>query len=123
MSDRYLDFANSGVGGWLTGALGLPRPTPLQRRTDAGAGVVGPLLLGPDGTGRMATTLERLARGGADLFYHGELAEEIAADFAAHGGLISEKDLAAYELSVAEPIWGSYRATGSRPARRRPAAC
>jgi len=57
----------------------------------------------------MATTLERLATGGADLFYHGELAEQIAADFAAHGGLISQKDLAAYELSVAEPIWGSYR--------------
>jgi gamma-glutamyltranspeptidase/glutathione hydrolase len=57
----------------------------------------------------MATTLERLARGGADLFYHGELAEEIAADFAAHGGLISREDLASYSLSVAEPIWGSYR--------------
>ncbi|MGH7021148.1 MAG: 3-oxoacyl-ACP reductase [Brevundimonas sp.] len=62
MSDRYLDFANSGVGGWLTGALGLPRPTPLQRRAEAGAGVVGPLLLGPDGGGRMAATLEKLAR-------------------------------------------------------------
>ena len=40
MSDRYLDFANSGIGGWLTGSLGLPRPAPLQRRADAGAGVV-----------------------------------------------------------------------------------
>ncbi len=57
----------------------------------------------------MANTLERLARGGADLFYHGELAQEIAADFARHCGLISQEDLARYELSVAEPIWGSYR--------------
>ncbi len=57
----------------------------------------------------MANTLERLAKGGADLFYTGELAQEIAADFAAHGGLISQADLAAYELSVSQPIWGSYR--------------
>ncbi|MFZ4163824.1 3-oxoacyl-ACP reductase [Brevundimonas sp. NPDC058933] len=65
MSDRYLDFANSGVGGWLTGALGLPRPAPLRRRAEAGAGLVGPLLLGPahgeEGNGRLATTLGRLA--------------------------------------------------------------
>ncbi len=61
MSDRYLDFANSGVGGWLTGALGLPRPAPLRRRAEAGAGLVGPLLLGPDTDGRLATTLGRLA--------------------------------------------------------------
>lgn len=57
----------------------------------------------------MAHTLERLAKGGPELFYHGELAEEMAADFAAHGGLIREEDFAAYELSVVEPIWGSYR--------------
>ncbi len=57
----------------------------------------------------MATTLERLARGGADLFYTGEIAEQIAADFAANGGLISREDLACYQLSVAAPIWGSYR--------------
>ena len=61
MSDRYLDFANSGVGGWLTGALGLPRPAPLRRRAEAGTGVVGPLLLGPDGGGRMAAVLSHLA--------------------------------------------------------------
>jgi gamma-glutamyltranspeptidase/glutathione hydrolase len=57
----------------------------------------------------MANTLERLAKGGADLFYTGELAQQMAADFAAHGGLISERDLASYELSVAQPIWGDYR--------------
>lgn len=61
MSDRYLDFANSGVGGWLTGTLGLPRPAPLQRRADAGASVVGPLLSGGYGEGRMAAVLARLA--------------------------------------------------------------
>jgi gamma-glutamyltranspeptidase/glutathione hydrolase len=65
----------------------------------------GQMLRNPD----MATTLERLARGGPDLFYHGELAEQMAADFTASGGLIRKEDFAAYELSVVEPIWGSYR--------------
>jgi len=59
MSDRYLDFANSGMGGWLTGALGLPRPLPLRRRAEAGAPPVGPLLLG--GGGRLSSLLHRLA--------------------------------------------------------------
>jgi len=59
MSDRYLDFANSGMGGWLTGALGLPRPLPLRRRTETGASPVGPLLLG--GGGRLSSLLHRLA--------------------------------------------------------------
>lgn len=57
----------------------------------------------------MARTLERLAEGGPELFYTGALAEEIAADFAAHGGLITTRDLAEYTLSVVDPIWGEYR--------------
>ncbi|MCW3477306.1 gamma-glutamyltransferase [Limobrevibacterium gyesilva] len=66
----------------------------------------GDLVLNPD----LARTLERIARsGGADIFYRGEIAEEIAADFAANGGLIAREDLARYELSVADPIWGEYR--------------
>lgn len=67
---------------------------------------VGDILRNPD----MGNTLERIARsGGSDIFYHGELAEEIAADFAANGGLINTQDLAQYELARAEPIWGEYR--------------
>jgi gamma-glutamyltranspeptidase/glutathione hydrolase len=65
----------------------------------------GDLVFNPD----LATTLERLSREGADLFYHGELAEEIADDMARNGGMISREDLARYELSVIEPLWGSYR--------------
>nr|WP_313521387.1 3-oxoacyl-ACP reductase [Brevundimonas diminuta] len=66
MSDRYLDFANSDMGGWLTGALGLPRPLPLRRRAEAGASPVGPLLLG--GGGRLSSLLHRLAgQWGVDL--------------------------------------------------------
>src|SRR5690606_28058019 len=48
---------------------------------------VGDILRNPE----MGTTLERIARsGGSDIFYKGELAQEIAADFKKHGGLISE---------------------------------
>ncbi|EHM00321.1 gamma-glutamyltransferase [Acetobacteraceae bacterium AT-5844] len=72
---------------------------------DGSAKRPGQMLHNPD----MARTLERLAAGGPELFYHGELAEQIAADFAAQGGLIRKEDLAAYELSVVAPIWGSYR--------------
>lgn len=61
MTDRYLDFASSGFGGWLTGAMGLPQPRPLRRRAEAGAGLVGPLLVGSDGAGRSAPVLQRLA--------------------------------------------------------------
>lgn len=57
----------------------------------------------------LKTTLSRIAEGGPDLFYTGELAEEIAADFQANGGLLTREDLARFELSVAEPIWGDYR--------------
>jgi 3-oxoacyl-[acyl-carrier protein] reductase len=82
MSDRYLDFANSGVGGWLTGALGLPRPAPLQRKIEAGAGLVGSLLLGPDGNGRLAATLGRLA-GAAGQKIHADWSPDVR-----YGGLV-----------------------------------
>ncbi|WP_312795733.1 gamma-glutamyltransferase [Tianweitania sp.] len=67
---------------------------------------VGDLLVNKD----MADTLERIARsGGSDIFYHGELADQIAADFKANGGLIGSEDLTKYELSRVAPIWGEYR--------------
>lgn len=67
---------------------------------------VGDLLVNTD----MAHTLERIAKsGGSDIFYHGEIAEQIAADFKANGGLIDRQDLADYELSRVKPVWGEYR--------------
>ncbi|MFN6985890.1 MAG: gamma-glutamyltransferase family protein, partial [Rhizobium oryzihabitans] len=67
---------------------------------------VGEMLVNRD----MGNTLERIAKsGGSDIFYHGELAEQIAADFEANGGLIDQEDLARYELSRVAPLWGSYR--------------
>jgi len=94
MSDRYLDFANSGVGGWLTGALGLPRPAPLRRRAEAGAGLVGPLLLGPDGGGRLAATLERLAATSGQKV-HAEWSPDVR-----YGGLVFDASICADAASA-----------------------
>ena len=57
----------------------------------------------------LARTLERLSSGGPDVFYRGEIAEAIAADFEANGGFITREDLAGYAVSVTEPIRGTYR--------------
>jgi gamma-glutamyltranspeptidase/glutathione hydrolase len=56
-----------------------------------------------------ARTLERLAREGPDIFYKGEIADEIATDFGANGGFITREDLAGYTVNVTEPLRGTYR--------------
>ena len=56
MSDRYLAFANSGVGHWLTGALGLPQPVPLVR--DSGRFVASARIVDV-GEGRLTALLAR----------------------------------------------------------------
>ncbi len=67
---------------------------------------VGETLRNPD----LGRTLRRIAdSGSSDIFYHGEIAGQIAADFAANGGLIGLDDLAQYGVTRAEPVWGSYR--------------
>ncbi|MFP6748699.1 MAG: gamma-glutamyltransferase, partial [Alphaproteobacteria bacterium] len=57
----------------------------------------------------MKQTLERIRDGGAEVFYSGDLAEEIAADMAAHGGRVSLADLQSYQTVRAQPVWGEYR--------------
>jgi gamma-glutamyltranspeptidase/glutathione hydrolase len=57
----------------------------------------------------LARTLERLAAAGPDVFYRGEIADEIASDFARNGGFITRHDLEGYQVSVTEPIRGTYR--------------
>ena len=57
----------------------------------------------------MAQTLRRIAEGGSDVFYRGEIAREIAADMERSGGLLSREDLAQYETERGQPLWGEYR--------------
>jgi len=57
----------------------------------------------------LARSLELIAREGAEVFYRGELAQAIHDEMAAHGGLLSREDLAAYEVGVSAPLTGRYR--------------
>ena len=50
-----------------------------------------------------------MADEGAEVFYEGEIAELIAADMQANGGLLSLADLKSYETVRSEPLWGDYR--------------
>jgi gamma-glutamyltranspeptidase/glutathione hydrolase len=66
---------------------------------------VGEVLKLPD----MANTMERVASGGADEYYTGALAQEIAADLAANGSFITAADLAGYRVREGAPVIGTYR--------------
>ncbi|GGJ21517.1 gamma-glutamyltransferase family protein [Neoroseomonas lacus] len=57
----------------------------------------------------LAATLGIIAREGVDAFYKGEIARRIAADMAAHGGLITEADLAAVRSRRVAPLRVPYR--------------
>jgi len=56
----------------------------------------------------LARTLERIAAK-PDDFYHGRLAQELAAAMHKGGGLITADDLAQYEVKEREPVRGTYR--------------
>ena len=57
----------------------------------------------------LTRTLERIAEHGADIFYRGEIAEEIDADMRANGGLLRAEDLKRYETTRTEPLRGRFR--------------
>ncbi|HWQ10194.1 MAG TPA: gamma-glutamyltransferase, partial [Holophaga sp.] len=52
----------------------------------------------------LARTLTVLAHEGEGAFYHGRIAEQIAADMAANGGFLAARDLADYAIREVEPI-------------------
>ena len=78
------------------------------RRTftvDGAAPRLGTVFRQPD----LARTLARLAAGGREEFYRGELAAEIGRFSAARGGLLTRDDLAAHRSTWVEPIVTDYR--------------
>jgi len=74
-------------------------------RPDGGLKKIGERVTNPD----MATTLRRIAKEGAPIFYQGEVAEQIDADMKANGGLLSIEDLRNYETTRSSPLSGTYR--------------
>ena len=57
----------------------------------------------------LARTLKRISKEGRDGFYKGEIADAIADDMAANGGLITHGDLENYQVIEREPVIGHYR--------------
>jgi gamma-glutamyltranspeptidase/glutathione hydrolase len=83
----------------------LPATRKIYARPDGNVRKVGEVLRNPD----MARTLERVARDGAEDFFEGSIAAEIAADMAANGALLSAADIAASKPEIGAPLWGTYR--------------
>ena len=65
----------------------------------------GDILRQPD----LTVTLERIRDFGSAGFYHGPVAHQLAEDMRAHGGLISENDLAGYKVIDRPALVGKYR--------------
>jgi gamma-glutamyltranspeptidase/glutathione hydrolase len=58
---------------------------------------------------RLAETYARIAAGGRDAFYRGEIADAIGQYMRANGGFLSAEDLAAHESEWVEPVSTEYR--------------
>src|SRR5579872_1079464 len=56
----------------------------------------------------LARTLTAIAAN-PDSLYHGPLAKQLATVMRKHGGLVTTKDLAGYEVKEREPVHGSYK--------------
>ena len=57
----------------------------------------------------LANTLTRISREGTHEFYRGVVARRIVEDMTANKGLITARDLEAYESSVRQPLHGKYK--------------
>jgi len=91
-----------------------PATAKIYTKADGSIYGVGEVLRNPD----MGRTYRRIARHGAQDFYRGEIAQRIADDMRAHGGLITGEDLANCATESAEPLWTTYR--GYRVATNQP---
>ncbi len=62
----------------------------------------------------LAETLKRIAQNGPAEFYQGKTAQELTADMAQNGGLLTMADLAAYKAKIRTPLHASYDANGAK---------
>src|SRR5471030_833260 len=75
---------------------------------DGKAWPVGHILKNPE----LARTLREIARGGADAFYKGRIARDIAAKVAAHPtnpGKLTAADIAGYQAKERDPVCSDYK--------------
>lgn len=65
----------------------------------------GDVITNPD----LAKTLQKIADGGAEAFYTGEVAQAIVDTLAKYDGVMSMEDLANYKATATTPVTGEYR--------------
>jgi len=82
-----------------------PASAAIYLHKDGSPLAAGEILRQPD----LAATYEKIAAGGADYFYRGEFAEQLADYMKANDGLITAADMAGYTVRHREPVVGSYR--------------
>lgn len=66
---------------------------------------VGSILRNPD----LADTLDKIAEGGKDAFYKGEIADKMVAQVQKDGGVLTHADLENFTVRVLEPVRATYR--------------
>jgi gamma-glutamyltranspeptidase/glutathione hydrolase len=86
-------------------ALQFPGTAAAYYKGDGSPHRAGEMLVQPD----YAETLRKIMVGGRDVFYSGEIAEAMAADFAANGAVIDLDDLKQYRAEDSRIVRGSYR--------------
>nr|WP_143414587.1 gamma-glutamyltransferase [Halobacillus massiliensis] len=57
----------------------------------------------------LANTYKKIRKDGAEAFYEGEIGEALADTVQDFGGSMTEQDLDNYEISIDEPVTGTYR--------------
>jgi gamma-glutamyltranspeptidase / glutathione hydrolase len=82
-----------------------PSSLAVYRKPDGGPWAAGDTLKLPD----LARALRDIAREGPEVFYRGWIADSIARQMAAHGGLVTKEDLAAYGARERAPVRGRFR--------------
>ena len=66
---------------------------------------VGSMLKNPD----LAATLDKIAKGGKEVFYEGEIADRIIDLVEKDGGILTREDLKNFKVRVLKPVRASYR--------------
>ena len=89
----------------FAGLLGALPATAAVFLPDGSPPAPGSVLRQPD----LARTLETLASQGAEAFYHGEIAERIAAYLAEVGGALTVDDFKGHRTQVSAPVVSTYR--------------
>ncbi|MGH3656841.1 MAG: 3-oxoacyl-ACP reductase [Micromonosporaceae bacterium] len=75
MTDRYQQFATTGLGRKIIKQLGLPAPVTLRRRREGTPEITGPVLVGAADNGRLGKAVERVFLGAGVDVHH-----DVAAD-------------------------------------------